>query len=156
MLEIFIIKENIARSKTKDYIVSSDSWFDMHWKSMGLDTTDNDIINRIDNSCIIDYTRGKITSMFDSETYEYIDKLSTGCKTVLNVRHFPDKIFYLGECGNNAIEEILKLKNGKVLVNYYFIVPKDFNNNVRVWVNGKSFDVSTYDELYKIMYNSWE
>ena len=54
MLEIFIIKENIARSKTKDYIVSSDSWFDMHWKSMGLDTTDNDIINRIDNSCIID------------------------------------------------------------------------------------------------------
>ena len=32
-----------------------------------------------------------------------VDKLSAGCKTVLNVLYNPDKVFCLKECGNNAL-----------------------------------------------------
>lgn len=48
----------------------------------------------------------------------YIDNLSTGCKAALCVLHFPDKIIDLKECGNNAVEAILRLcKNGSIIVN---------------------------------------
>ena len=45
----------------------------------------------------------KIRSRFEDITLN-TDQLSTGCKTVLNVLYFPDKVFCLKECGNNALE----------------------------------------------------
>ena len=38
-----------------------------------------------------------------------IKNLSTGCKTVLNALHFPDKIFNFTECGGNAISELARV-----------------------------------------------
>ena len=32
--------------------------------------------------------------------------LSTGCKSVLNVLHYPDRMFSFAECGGNAIGEL--------------------------------------------------
>lgn len=52
----------------------------------------------------------KIYSRFGEIVLD-IDRLSTGCKTVLNVLYFPDEIFCLKECGKNALEISVIMKN---------------------------------------------
>ena len=49
------------------------------------------------------------------------DQLSTGCKTVLNVLYFPDKVFCLKECGNNALEILYSFDKGNVYSEYAMI-----------------------------------
>ena len=53
-----------------------------------------------------------------------IDCLSTGCKTVLNVLYFPDTVFCLKECGENALEILYSLEQGNVYSDYA-IIPFD-------------------------------
>lgn len=43
-----------------------------------------------------------------------LSKLSTGCKTALNVVSNPDKVFDIFECGLNAITEIYKTGIGNI------------------------------------------
>lgn len=50
-----------------------------------------------------------------------IDKLSTGCKTALNIYYFPEKIFSLKECGDNALNEIYLFNAGQVFSEYPII-----------------------------------
>lgn len=50
-----------------------------------------------------------------------VDCLSTGCKTVLNVLYFPDKIFCMKECGENALEVLYALDQGAVYSDYAMI-----------------------------------
>lgn len=45
----------------------------------------------------------------------YREYLSTGCKTILNIIQHPDICFSLIECGRNAKEFVLQLKNGNAL-----------------------------------------
>lgn len=47
-----------------------------------------------------------------------IDKLSSGCKTILNIIYFPDKVFSIQGCGNNALDIIYSLENGNVYSDY--------------------------------------
>ena len=50
-----------------------------------------------------------------------IDKLSTGCKTVLNIIYNPDKIFDIRECGENALDAIYALPQGNIYCEYPLI-----------------------------------
>ena len=50
-----------------------------------------------------------------------IDKLSTGCKTALNILYNPDKVFDIRECGDNALDVIYALPNGNVYCDYPLI-----------------------------------
>ena len=38
-----------------------------------------------------------------------MENLSTGCKTIINVLHFPDRAFNLAECGNNAFRKLAEV-----------------------------------------------
>ena len=58
----------------------------------------------------------------NSETPLTTDCLSTGCKTLLNIKEFPDLCFSTGECGNNALEEMLHLDHGCVLCDHLAVV----------------------------------
>ena len=51
-----------------------------------------------------------------------IDKLSTGCKTTLNILYNPDVIFDIRECGENALDVIYSLPKGKVYCDYPLIL----------------------------------
>lgn len=62
----------------------------------------------------------KIRSRFEDITLN-TDQLSTGCKTVLNVLYFQDKIFCLKECGNNALEILYSFDVGNVYSEYAMI-----------------------------------
>lgn len=59
----------------------------------------------------------RIQSKFDEIILD-IDKLSAGCKTVLNVMYNSDKVFCLKKCGNNALEVLYSLISGNVYSDY--------------------------------------
>ena len=62
----------------------------------------------------------RIESKFNKVVLD-IDRLSTGCKTVLNVMYNPDKVFCIKECGENALEALYRLSRGAVYSNYAMI-----------------------------------
>ncbi len=83
-----------------------------------LDDRAKHIVSLIDESELIDnYT---MKSRFDS-TVMNTDKLSSGCKTVLNIMYNPEKIFDLRECGENALDAIYSLDAGRVYCEYPMI-----------------------------------
>lgn len=57
----------------------------------------------------------KIISKFTDGLLD-LSKLSTGCKTVLNILYNQDRIFNITECGRNALILIYKLSVGNVYV----------------------------------------
>jgi len=59
-----------------------------------------------------------ISSRFDGMKLN-IDKLSTGCKTALNVLYNPDKVFDIRECGDNALDVIYALPCGMYTVSIH-------------------------------------
>lgn len=100
------------------------------------------IVSLIDESELIDnYT---MKSRFDS-TVMNTDKLSSGCKTVLNIMYNPDKIFDLRECGENALDAIYSLDSGRVYCEYPMI---SFDmNSVKVSESKTERVIDDYDEL---------
>lgn len=83
-----------------------------------LDDRAKDIISKIDSSALVD--RFTIQSRFDN-TILNIDKLSTGCKTALNILYNPDSVFDIRECGDNAIDIIYMLDKGNITCDYPYI-----------------------------------
>lgn len=83
-----------------------------------LDSKAEDIINVIDKTKMINkYT---IASQFDG-TSQNIDKLSTGCKTALNILYNPDTIFDVAECGDNVLDIIYSFDDGNIYCDYPMI-----------------------------------
>ncbi len=76
-----------------------------------LDDRAIDIIKQIDSSDLIG--KYKIRTRFGDDILN-IDKISSGCKTVLNVLYNPDKVFWLLDCGENALEILYGFEKGNV------------------------------------------
>lgn len=95
----------------------NDIFFNQNTAAM-LDERAAYIIKKIDQSELV----GKyaIKSRFDGMMLN-IDKLSSGCKTVLNIMYNPDKIFDICECGDNALDEIYALEQGRICCEYPLI-----------------------------------
>ena len=84
--------------KNMELVALNDVYFNKYTSDM-LDEKAANIIKKIDCSEMLDkYT---IRSRFNGNVLN-IDKLSTGCKTVLNIMYNPDKVFDICECGDNA------------------------------------------------------
>lgn len=124
-----------------EYVELNDVFFNQN-TVIKLDKKAEQIIDKIDNSKLLG--KYKIFSRFDDVTLD-IDQLSTGCKTVLNVLYYPDKVFCLKECGNNALEILYSLSNGNVYSDYA-LIPFDKISVVAQSKSGsrKIFD---YEEL---------
>ena len=69
---------------------------------------DFQIIENIDKAVPIPIKEGYFDTPFGLAQVKH---LSTGCKTVLNAIHFPDKIFSFIECGGNAISELVRVSS---------------------------------------------
>ena len=95
----------------------NDVFFNKYTAEM-LDERAKNIIWKIDNSEMVE--KYAIKSRFDGGILN-IDKLSTGCKTVLNVMYNPEKIFDICECGENAVEIIYSLNDGRIYCEYPMI-----------------------------------
>ncbi len=139
MITIFKDKKDIPDGK--DYIELNDVFFNQTTVSR-IDDKAEAIVEQIEGSRLIG--KYKIESKFNSVTLD-IDCLSTGCKTVLNVLYFPDKVFCLKECGDNALEVLYSLKDGAVYSDYA-VIPFDMDE-VKVSDKTGTRVISDYEEL---------
>ena len=139
MITIFKNKKDIPSNM--NYVELNDVFFNQNTVSK-LDERASDIIKRIDDSKLIG--KYKIESKFNGVTLD-IDCLSTGCKTVLNVLYFPEKVFCLKECGDNALEVLYSLEAGTVYSDYA-IIPFDMDK-VKVSDKNGTRIISDYEEL---------
>lgn len=139
MITIFKNKQDIPENM--EYIELNDIFFNQNTVAK-LDEEAGSIIEKIDGSKFI--SRYKIQSRFDNAILN-IDKLSSGCKTVLNVLYYPDKVFCLKECGNNALEILYGFENGYVYSDYE-LIPFDIKK-VMVQTKAGSVEISDYEEL---------
>ena len=138
---IKIYKDNRLFLPNHLYIEFNDIFFNCR-TSQYIDNRAKDIIRDIDGSELC----GKYTikSKFNSTILD-IDKLSTGCKTTLNILYNPKAIVNISGCGNNALEMIYNLHDGFIFCEYPMI-PFSFNK-VEVIDNNGSHIISDYDEL---------
>lgn len=139
MITIYKNKKDIPDNM--DYVELNDVFFNQNTVSK-LDDRAKVIVEKIDNSRLIG--RYKIESKFNGVTLD-VDCLSTGCKTVLNVMFFPDKVFCIKECGDNALEVLYKLEDGAVYSDYA-VIPFEMDK-VRVFEGERARILSDYEEL---------
>lgn len=139
MITIFKNKKDIPQDV--EYIELNDIYFNQNTARI-LDDRASKVIGIIDEAKLI--SKYKICSKFNDIVLD-IDKLSAGCKTVLNVLYNPDKVFCLKECGNNALEMLYKLEEGKVYSDYAMI-PFELKA-VSVQTSSGKKEILDYEEL---------
>lgn len=139
MITIFKNKQDIPQNI--EYIELNDLFFNQNTVSL-IDERAAKIIEVIDDARLIG--KYKISSRFNGVTLD-IDRLSAGCKTVLNVLYYPDKVFSLKECGNNALEILYNLEKGYVC-SEYALIPFDMDSVVVQTKAGKKV-ISDYEVL---------
>lgn len=139
MITIFKNRQDIPR--TMEYVELNDLFFNQN-TAMMIDGQAEKIIEIIDDAKLI--SKYKIKSRFNDVAID-IDKLSAGCKTVLNVMYYPDKVFCLKECGNNALEVLYGFEKGNVC-SEYALIPFGMDS---VMVQGKTdrMVISDYETL---------
>ena len=139
MITIFKNKNDIPYDM--QYVELNDVFFNQNTALM-LDDNSEKIIDTIDGAKLI--SKFKMRSKFN-ETVLDVDKLSAGCKTVLNVLYNPDKVFCLKECGNNALEILYDFQSGYVYSDYA-LIPFDMNG-VNVQSSSGKKEIHDYEEL---------
>ena len=138
---ITIFKDKKDMPQDIEYIELNDLFFNQNTVSR-IDERAEKIIATIDDARLI--SKYKITSRFNEIALD-IDRLSAGCKTVLNVLYYPDKVFCLKECGNNALGILYGLEKGYVC-SEYALIPFDMDSVVVQTKIGKAV-ISDYEEL---------
>ena len=138
---ITIFKNKLDIPNNMEYIELNDLFFNQNTTAL-IDKRAEKFIETIDGAKLIG--KYKILSRFDDVAID-IDKLSAGCKTVLNVLYYPDKVFCLKECGNNALEILYNLEKGYVY-SEYALIPFTMDS---IMVQTKSMKkiISDYEEL---------
>lgn len=139
MITIYKDKKDIPQGM--EYVELNDVFFNQNTAEK-FDERAADIIARIDDSKLLG--KFKIESKFNKVILD-VDCLSTGCKTVLNVMYFPDKVFCIKECGDNALEVLYGLDEGSVYSDYAAI-PFEMQK-VLTCSDGKKQIIDEYEEL---------
>lgn len=139
MICIFKDKKDIPDGM--EYVEWNDLFFNQNTVSR-IDEQAVEIIEAIDEARLVG--RYKICSRFNGTMLD-IDRLSVGCKTVLNVLYYPERVFCLKECGNNALEILYGMENGNVYSDYA-LIPFGMNA-VMVWTKSGKKVIDDYEEL---------
>ncbi len=127
--------------KGMELIALNDIYFNKNTVSL-LDNNAAEIIAAIDHSEML--SPFTISSRFDGMQLN-IDKLSTGCKTALNILYNPNKVFDIRECGDNALNVIYSLPHGNVYCDYPMI---SFQmDKVTIYDKKSIREVDSYEEL---------
>lgn len=139
MITIYKDEKDIPQSVR--LVELNDIYFNRH-TSQKLDVQAAKIIQEIDGAVL--YEKYKIISKFQKETLN-IDRLSTGCKTALNIYYNPNMAFSIKECGDNAVEVIYAFPQGNVYSEYP-VISFEMTTVRAVDRNGERL-LDTYEEL---------
>lgn len=139
VITIFKNKDDIPQDM--EYIELNALYFNQN-TTLALDEKAEKIIEVIDGAKLI--SKFKISSSFNDTVLD-VDKLSTSCKTVLNVLYNPDKVFCLKECGYSALEILYGFEEGNVYSDYA-VIPFEMDR-VRVQTSTGIKEITDYEEL---------
>lgn len=139
MITIFKNKKDIPQDM--EYVELNDIYFNQN-TALKLDEMAEKIIETIDGAKLI--SKFKMLSKFNDTVLD-VDKLSAGCKTVLNVLYNTDKVFCLKECGNNALEILFDFQVGNVYSDYA-VIPFGMDA-VIVQTSSEKKEIHDYEEL---------
>ena len=144
MLEVYL---SLSDNEKKQAIIFNDAYFNTHVNGIDFDSnTIRGLISKIDETEYIGNL--KIMSKMEN-TPTNVENLSTGCKTAINVATFQNKIVSLTECGINALEEIFKIEEGKVYIEYPMYIPYQENKKIIIFMDSK-MNESSIEELDRI------
>lgn len=147
MLRIYL--GDIDKLKKK-YCKFNDAWFDKYTDKIDFEQESvKEIIKSIDHVTYVGNQR--IRSKFEENLAISVRELSTGCKTAINVFSFPDTIFSVAECGDNALQVIFNCQEGKIHIPA-FVIPRQFHNTIEVNTGKDQHMVSDNKELESILY----
>lgn len=151
MLKIYIKDIN---TEDKNYCMFNDAWFDSNVRKIDFNNDIIQIVKLIDEVKYIgDY---RFDSKFKPGTAILVNELSTGCKTAINIAAFPDKIFTVAECGDNALQVIFNFKQGNIYLPY-FVMPEAFENNIKIITNKtESQIIHNSNELKNILFDIFD
>jgi len=138
---ITIFKDKYDIPKDMEYVELNDLFFNQNTVLL-IDERAEKIIEAIDNTKLLG--KYKICSRFNEVALD-IDRLSAGCKTVLNVMYYPEKVFCMKECGDNALEVLYGLDRGYVC-SEYAMIPFDMDDVEVQEKSGKRI-IHDYEEL---------
>lgn len=138
---ITIYKNKIDIPENMKLVEFNDIFFNKTTANV-LDEKAAEIIENIDGARL--QGKYKIESCFNGTVLD-IDKLSSGCKTVLNIVYFPNHVFSIKECGDNALDFIYSLQSGNIFSEYSMI---SFDmDRVLVKVKNEEIVINDYEEL---------
>ena len=139
MITIFKNKQDIP--KEMEYVELNDLFFDQN-TVLVTDECARKVIKQIDDAEWL--SKYIISSRFNGVALD-IDRLSTSCKIILNVMYYPEKVFCMKECGEDALSVLYRLEKGNVYSDYAMI-PFDMESVIgRTDTNKQVF--SDYEEL---------
>lgn len=139
MITIFKNKQDIP--KEMEYVELNDLFFNQN-TVLVTDECARKIIKQIDDAEWL--SKYIISSRFNGVALD-IDRLSTSCKIILNVMYYPEKVFCMKECGEDALSVLYRLEKGNVYSDYAMI-PFDMESVIgRTDTNKEVF--SDYEKL---------
>jgi len=125
MICVYTSDDKLPNHLKDSYQPLNDIFFNKEFRFADLTERDFGLIEKIDNANRLPDDAEQLKTPFGITD---IYNLSTGCKTVLNVLRFPDRIFDCTECGGNALtllfELIDKTDISIVLSHANFILPE--------------------------------
>lgn len=124
---MLIIYTNIDLAD-KEVIQLNDIWFDRYRGSIKITDEIKKIVKKIDGGILLNNFCAITADNVTISTTE----LSTSCKTCINIVCFTDKIIDTTECGDNALEYALTLKNGNILMRTVPVIFDNVPNNILV------------------------
>ncbi len=111
MLEVYMYEP-----ERQPMLTRNNEYFDLNRANMVVDEKIKDIMMKIDGATYV--SNKDIKSKFGGSVIDST-RLSSGCKTVINVYMNPELLIDTTLCGNNALEEIFKLHQGKIYLRWY-------------------------------------
>lgn len=143
MLNIYIKPKDVPKN---DFVDSVDTFFSSIMYSLPINKKDKEYITQIDKAEYID--NGRIKTVFGDTTVEH---LSTGCKTLILLNHYKNKVISINECGENALDYIYKLPEGSIYMDFA-IYPHEYNPQKKVILikNGKKYNLTLSEVFNRI------
>ena len=138
MLEIYV------DSALKDVVELNDYYFNINtYQRVLSEKRLQDILKTVEQ---IDICGERVISKITNEPIS-LSHISTGCKTLLNIVAFPQKIFSIVECGENVLSAIYKLKEGRIYCRKKLLPYEDIDNKYKLFYESSVFVFNNLLEL---------
>ena len=99
MIYLYTNKQN-----SENWILHNDWFFNLYTANQDFSEEDAELIWQIDQARLV--ADKHIETKYGLGT---VRNLSTGCKTILNVRKNPEKVVNADECGKNVLEQLFAM-----------------------------------------------